>query len=343
MTDTTKFSRRNHWQTFGFGGTVDWAVDLQMFRDDDSLDSQIEQDSGVLPSCPGTYDTMDGIKKDLGKIPKWCVNQYILQAFLKILRHSMDRYEWMTESEADDHSHGNYDPWFRHYKRVVVNAVPARVDEFMQKEGNNYFTCQVTEHIDSCKHCKEKGKDDQKRCKYCEDYDCLYTQSKSCGKYMCPMHEQRVKTMPQPCPPDYSQRGSQPDQKGSWPNSVDWSLKTDKEEEFWTAIEASVGVERGDYTWADKHDKDGAVRYGVRHEEEKHLFWNRNYPKASGFGESSVVDPSQFIDKAAKNITDMTTGIERLLNDIRGGKQVPNLGDIVDALEIPVLAVETAV
>ncbi len=84
-------------------------------------------------------------------------------------------------------------------------------------------------------------------------------------------------------------------------------------------------------------------RHGVRHEEEKHLFWDRNYPKASGFGESSVVDPSTFIDKATKNITDMMTGIERLLTDIRAGKPVPDLSDIVDALEIPVLAVETAV
>jgi hypothetical protein len=213
----------------------------------------------------------------------------------------------------------------------------------MKKEGNNYFTCQVTEHIDSCKHCKARDKDDQKRCKYCEDYDCFYTQWKRCGKHSCRKHEQRVKTMSQPCPPDYSQRGSQPDSKCSWPNSVDWSLNVDKEEEFWTAIESAVGVEWGAYRWEDKHDKEGVFRHGVRHEEEKHLFWDRNYPKASGFGESSVVDPSTFIDKATKNITDMMTGIERLLTDIRAGKPVPDLSDIVDALEIPVLAVETAV
>jgi hypothetical protein len=114
MSDATKFTRRNYWETFGFGGTVEWAVDLQKFTEDDNLGPQgedantPEQDSGVLPSCQGTYDTLEGIKADLGKIPTWCVNQYILQAFLKILRHSMERYEWMTESEADDHSHGNY-------------------------------------------------------------------------------------------------------------------------------------------------------------------------------------------------------------------------------------------
>ncbi|KAK2036421.1 glycoside hydrolase family 18 protein [Colletotrichum somersetense] len=35
MTPSTKLTRRDDWKTLNFGGSIDWAVDLQMFGDDD--------------------------------------------------------------------------------------------------------------------------------------------------------------------------------------------------------------------------------------------------------------------------------------------------------------------
>jgi hypothetical protein len=43
MTAETKNARRARWQGLGFAGTIDWAVDLQKFSDDES---------GTQPSKP---------------------------------------------------------------------------------------------------------------------------------------------------------------------------------------------------------------------------------------------------------------------------------------------------
>ncbi|KAL5041794.1 hypothetical protein BDW71DRAFT_211825 [Aspergillus fruticulosus] len=43
MSETTKSTRREHWKGLNFAGTIDWAVDLQAFTDDDSLGPLGEQ------------------------------------------------------------------------------------------------------------------------------------------------------------------------------------------------------------------------------------------------------------------------------------------------------------
>jgi GH18 family chitinase len=49
MTQKTKLERRSTWKGLNFGGTIDWAVDLQAFGDDDlnNIGPIVDQDGGV--------------------------------------------------------------------------------------------------------------------------------------------------------------------------------------------------------------------------------------------------------------------------------------------------------
>lgn len=57
MTDSDKFVRRVIWKDFNFAGTIDWAVDLQQFRNEDFDAPPDIPESGI--KCRGGEDNKD--------------------------------------------------------------------------------------------------------------------------------------------------------------------------------------------------------------------------------------------------------------------------------------------
>jgi hypothetical protein len=61
MDESTKSSRRIRWQNYNFAGTIDWAVDLQAFSDDDKnhIPDRPKSGQGCVSGEDDTLNTSD--------------------------------------------------------------------------------------------------------------------------------------------------------------------------------------------------------------------------------------------------------------------------------------------
>ena len=153
MGPKTKASRRDHWKGYNFAGTIDWAVDLQDFSDDGSI--EIDKDGDVTVAdwdswdpddvppnfkygdCKEkSYDTLEDLAND-SSTDKNCRPFYVLQYLQKNLTDSLTAYDKLIEDDYDDK--------FKTYSKAVVDGAPKDVNSFVKDHGNKYFTCEVTE------------------------------------------------------------------------------------------------------------------------------------------------------------------------------------------------------
>jgi hypothetical protein len=142
MTDITKSTRRTLWQGYNFAGTIDWAVDLQDFKDDGNMNGTNADDYlppgnlGLSGSCPNSYKSLEDMAAD-NNIPSYCIAQYLLEFMHENFTESMKEYT--------DLINGGYDSKFDIYATAVAKGANSAVDGFMREHGNDYFTCVVTE------------------------------------------------------------------------------------------------------------------------------------------------------------------------------------------------------
>lgn len=112
MSDTTKDTRRQLWEGKNFAGSIDWAVDLQEFHDEDDMDWYFsDPPAPSTDGCSGDYSDLDSIPQDA---PAQCKNLYILQALKHILDDSL--------KECNDLLNGGYDKKFETYADAVVKG-----------------------------------------------------------------------------------------------------------------------------------------------------------------------------------------------------------------------------
>ncbi|KAH7024682.1 uncharacterized protein B0I36DRAFT_376564 [Microdochium trichocladiopsis] len=336
MSDTTKNTRREHWKGFGFAGTIDWAVDLQKFTGDTLEPLNDENEAGVKPlekcSDVGKYNKLEDIEKNVGSIPLHCRSAHMLNAMQKILSDSLSGYDKLLA--------GGYDESFKTYADVVVDGSKTAVEDFMYENGKDYFTCKVTETIDSCDHCNTYDPGDN-YCRYCEDYDCGWSSICDQPEVLCGDHENRYRDIDMPCLPDYSMRAGGKPSTRYWPQTTQWKLRSDKENEFYGALYKSVGIDKENIRWTDVHHWECTPADSKEICRKRN--WDINFPVPSGYDREDVLDPKDVVEGARKNLTEIGPSMTNVLDKVKAKTFRGNLDDIVDAMVVPIVMVEDAV
>ncbi|KAH8432872.1 uncharacterized protein LDX57_010504 [Aspergillus melleus] len=337
MSETTKNTRRSHWRGLNFAGTIDWAVDLQSFTDDDfqgpTGDAVKEPKAPPRPECKGTYNSIEAIQASLGSIPEECVPQYILEILHHNLTSALSRYDQLIA--------GTYNESFTIYAQAVVDSSGKQVDNFMQKHGNDYFTCVVTEEIACCSWCHSPwGPHDPVNCRYCEDFKCGWDPICDNPEVHCDI-EYRYRNMTQPCPPDFSMRGQKQPAKGMrWTQSVYWTLRANKAAQFWADLYTETSIEQKNIGWRNEHHITSCSA------SDKHCAdrnWDYNYPYPRGYDKEDVIDPKDVVAKARQNLTNLSPDLEKVIKDIKADHFLGNVDELVDALSLPISMISDAV
>lgn len=324
-----------------FAGTIDWAVDLQKYTDDEGwtvngTDYDIMPElSGDKVSCTGSYDTLGAIEADLDNIPKSCETQYLLQFLQKNLTDSLDRYDTLMEN--------GYDDYFNTYANAVVDSSNKVVEDFMLDNGDDYFSCIVTETVSCCKYCNSQYTNENDRkinCRYCEEYDCVRDSVCDNPGVHCDPMEFRYRNYTQPCPPDYSERGQTKPAKGDhYVQSVYWTLEDDKSDQFWADLYSETGVAEEDITWKNVHHWQCAPT-------DKHCGdrdWDYDFPVPDGYDKSDVSNPKDVVSEARKKLKNLAPQLKDAVKEIKKGTYLPSADDLVDAVSLPVLMVSDAI
>jgi len=99
MSDINKSARMVLYSLYGFGGTTDWAVDLQSYLGDSYYDNPGDiDDMQPRTACDGKYDTLDAVEKDKDKIQDYCLPAYVLDALAKEMENGISGYDAIRKS-----------------------------------------------------------------------------------------------------------------------------------------------------------------------------------------------------------------------------------------------------
>ncbi|KAL2813996.1 hypothetical protein BJX63DRAFT_431632 [Aspergillus granulosus] len=339
MTTTTKETRRLHWLKNAFAGTIDWAVDLQAFTDDEFYNATTgEGGDDILPplpqspNCGAEFGNLESIEAfiDLVKDER-CMARYILEALHKNITTSLTQYDELLED--------GYDGKFKTYAKAVVSASSKDVEKFMYENGEDYFSCIVTEEIQCCEMCKDTYATNHPEinCRYCEEYDCV--PEGPCGnpEVYCEAPEYRYKNMSQPCPPDYSERGQSPPRDWRYKQSVYWTLEDP--ELFWADLFEETGVAEEDIVWKN-------VNHFPCYPTEKHCadrYWDYNFPVPSEYEVEDVIDPKDVVAEAYDKLTGLRAQLDEVVKQVQESIYLGDTEDLVDAVSMPVMMVSDAV
>ncbi|XP_044724772.1 putative glycoside hydrolase family 18 protein [Hirsutella rhossiliensis] len=318
MSPTTKATRRNYWRGKNFRGTIDWAVDLQDFHDDDMLGPDNQRPDDPPPpreECKGVYDKLEDIPLDASYD---CRGLYVLYALRSMHRDSLEKYDKLLD--------GGYDKKFNTYADAVVRSGNKQVINFMYTKGKEYFDCTITETISSCKLCRSDGRATNKGCRFCEDWDC---RDPICNnpEVNCDGVKYRYRNITAACPPDYSDRSEdQPDFEHNrfTRASTYWTLRNDRQEAFWSDLYLETGIKKEKIAWQD------VTRYECEPTEPKQECRNHNhdfnFPVTSSYKREDVLNPKDVFTKAHGKL-----------------KTLGSVDDLIDALSLPITMVRQAV
>ncbi|KAL9572597.1 hypothetical protein ACKAV7_003430 [Fusarium commune] len=139
MSEETKQGRTAKYKSLNFGGTSDWAIDLQEeWADTHNVDGNTdddEEDLEVIESCDKEYNSIDDIPSSTSG---HCVAPYILGSLSKELSVAVKDYKEVSK---------DYDDKFKWYVDWVKEGIDAALDTFMKVksgEGNKYMDCEWT-------------------------------------------------------------------------------------------------------------------------------------------------------------------------------------------------------
>jgi GH18 family chitinase len=151
MSDATKGTRSDWYKGLNFGGTSDWAVDLDKdygefgIGDDDY--EKVEPGGGPKCDQAKSFDTLEKIAGDTGLDP-YCAQIYSLRVLQILLQASMVKYDRVNDG---------YDSKFQSYTRYMKKSLPESLRQYthwLDGEGQKYFDC----------HFEGNGKDWRGQC-----------------------------------------------------------------------------------------------------------------------------------------------------------------------------------
>ncbi|KAI1770463.1 putative glycosyl hydrolase, family 18 [Hypoxylon cercidicola] len=151
MSDDMKASRTEFYDSYNFGGTTDWAVDLQYFMDGSGGDAGYDEDyeyeiDEFWSPCRDPYNALDVLDKFKDEVPDNCVEQYILDIQVATLETALNKYKKLIDD--------GYDDKFSIYEGYVADQTPLQVNKFMASDKvDKYFTCTEFKNIRCCREC----------------------------------------------------------------------------------------------------------------------------------------------------------------------------------------------
>lgn len=319
--DRAKFAKDTN-----FGGTIEWAIDLDDFVPaGDPIDVDPEDDD-TLGACNGDYATLEDLVNDIDNVDYWCGPQYLLFILQRELQSAHKRYD---EIMSD-----GYDGYFHVYADYLVSTSVEALSKWMFDNGKEYFDCDITEELAcctscefehvSCNHCIEK-------CKIESPYD--------------DGHEWR--NVSQPCPPDYSEAGIGKQKY----RSIDWSLRKDAEEDFWASVTADIGAPQEKLPLVPAQRivgsqlsngcarefgfNNGNMSPGCYHENH---WWNA--PAVRDFHSEDVTNPKETVQKALDRSKGLISDLAALSLEVKSGTYLGDPLDLVDAVAMPVYMIQ---
>ncbi|KAL6229345.1 hypothetical protein BDW75DRAFT_245821 [Aspergillus navahoensis] len=138
MTNTTKSTRTEYYQSLNMAGTSEWAIDLESFGSSDANMTQWDP-------CTSTYATLDAIEANASNIPDYCMNTYIVGVQQAILNESLADYTDIINDGYDDKTDI--------YSNYIKELVPEELKSYMAANASHYFTCKTETYIQCCKDC----------------------------------------------------------------------------------------------------------------------------------------------------------------------------------------------
>ncbi|CRG90584.1 hypothetical protein PISL3812_07628 [Talaromyces islandicus] len=381
MGPKTKASRRDHWKGYNFAGTIDWAVDLQDFSDDGSI--EIDDDGDVtfndydswdpkmVPpnfkygDCKEkSYDTLEDLANDSSTDEK-CRPFYVLQYLQKNLTDSLTAYDKLIKDDYDDK--------FKTYSKAVVDGAPKDVDSFVKDHGNKYFTCEVTEMQFCCDMC-DTISSNPGSCTWCfKDGDCKAGWSKrelshidrrfvnesfaadlDWTPYNTDLH---ILDTRQVVPPTQKYNVKWSNESEPCPpdyskrgmgrgepqyDTVYWTLPKENKDKFFADLYSEVGIKEENIKFIDRHNAAGCIPPSESEAECKLDHWDMNIPVPDGYSQDDVLNPKDVISDAHGRIQDLPDQLKEAVSGLQKGGYGYNADDLVDALSLPVFMVSDA-
>lgn len=280
----------------------------------------------AVPFCfPKDYDSIEALYKDLDNIGEHCGPQYVLQMAWRLLRPINTRFDEIMK--------GGYDGYFKIYAQYVSKQAPAVLFEFLKQQSDRYFTCEVMEEIFCCPGCQFKGYN----CRYCQYGDdvCVASGPWGNGELLFKFEKKR-----EPCPPQYQERGQGDNDR----HSIYWTLRSDKEEDFYKDVEVATGAKKEFIQFPEriaiKTLSTGCIGLPGSTMPEKcyardHWY---NAPVVSGFGKDDVTNPKEAIEKGLVNMAAMQLKLMAIHWEVLAGTYAGEGEDIdvVDAVMLPI-------
>lgn len=373
MTEDVKNSRNDKWQGLKFAGTVDWAIDLAYFTDDDFLgpdgnctdcEDEVPPLHPWTPCNDGPFDNLDTLSDDtINGWPIHCRAQYTLESLNGLLKTSMDNYTDMMNN--------GYDDKFKTYAKAVADSALGQVHDFMDAHGNDYFTCEVVEIQTCCSYC-EGGAD---QCRYCFDGDCYSSSSRRLNipligntTHLPQTPDTNVsvidglrkrgdggpntgrtlnvkwENVSEPCPPDYSKRGYGPDDP--YEQTIYWTLDSDKADAFYADMTNETGIPKakigfGLYTL---YDSCGGTGHSPG---DGDTCWNTGYefnaPFPNGYTASDVTDPKDIVSKGLTNAGNLPDQVTSAIQAMQLMSYYGDGSELVDAIALPISMIASGV
>ncbi|KAH7633846.1 hypothetical protein B0T09DRAFT_372316 [Sordaria sp. MPI-SDFR-AT-0083] len=327
--------RREEWaRIWNFGGTSEWAIDLQEYHYPvygDELEEGMELDDEGLWDAPKAEYCEPKSFNELDDIPDGqtakCGAIYVLETLANMLKADLATYKDILSN--------SYDKKFKVYAEVVAELAPDQVQDFLLEHGNDYFTCVVNEIFYCAAWCgREWGLGDS----YCRYITIDTCQASHGGPGVT------FGNVTEPCPPDYSKRGA-----GDYPalrdqRTVYWSLRPDKADSFYKDLLNATGIDKND-TVINWHTKEQHKRLECREFPRclDHGEWDWGPTTKGNYSVSDVTNPKEIIEK----LLDTASGLEHELRiaaqEIYAGTSEVMYSDMVDSTGLPVLMIRQAV
>ncbi|KAI9700939.1 MAG: hypothetical protein M1820_006584 [Bogoriella megaspora] len=359
MTDDTKSSRTSLYRDLNFGGTVDWAVDLQKFTDEDGdPDGDSDNDQGPFtdpPPCDQNYATMEDLDAASGSIPDNCKAYYIVSTLNNVLQAALSSYTDMMNN--------GYDGKFDTYSHAVADSASTQVRDFQNNNGDKYFSCMISELTFCCDKCDAS----KNECLYCFNGDCTEHCSSvtgHCSKRSTfpelessweleAMEKRGIQETPttgsqprrqisnqsEPCPPDFSKRmGPEP-----WQQSVYWTLNADAADNFYADLLENTGIAKDKIDFETYGFEPGCPPSADPGDECFGIGYDYGMATPVGYGAGDVTNPKDLVQKALDNSNNLSGQIAGAMFNLKIGWYYGDTFELVDSLSIPVLMIAQAV
>jgi chitinase len=305
MDAVTKAKRITKYRDLNFGGTSDWAIDLEVqpiepcgetFDSLEALSLAVTADTG--PGRPG--------QMPFKPVPTHCINQYAISIESKTIKSVLEGYSAILNQ--------GYDEKFQVYERYIRDLVPSQLGWYMAANASDLFTCTIKRRVQCCKDCSSGF-----GCEGCDT-------STGCVSGW--------QDKAAPCPDFYP---SPLDLKDLERRKVRYSFKLNKEKEFYDGIMAAYGIQKGWVKFGSLLALPDPSCWGSSGPCESNYYWE-GYPLA---GDITIINPKDLLSSASSKVSDL----QRMLARAEINSQFLHHGencDVIYGATIPVFMARAA-